>query len=264
MGRPLPGGEVEEGGGEAEQLRADLFGGAHREGVDRGLLPVLIAHPGAEGLATALRQCGALPAQLLQSLPAQGVESRQGEGEPFIHVDGDLLTGEGSPSGAGELSPPLLTGQGAVHGLLRHRAGDGGQMLLSVLDGHLGGLPPAEHGVHPHRLLPVLPALIGGPGLGEQLPGLRLVLTGAEHLRPLALHVVAVGKALPGKGQLQRPQLLPGGLPFQPEGVLRINGAFLPAVTQAEFAVAVALVGEIHIEGVFILVGYGHEKTSFF
>ena len=71
-----------------------------------------------------------------------------------------------------------------------------------------------------------------------------------------------VGADVPAEEAVQR--LLPGGLPFQPEGVLRINGASLPAVTQAEFAVAVALVGEIHIEGVFILVGYGHEKTSFF
>ena len=75
-------------------------------------------------------------------------------------------------------------------------------MAQVVLRRHLGGLVGLDQAVQADGLLPVLAVLIAGPGLGVQLPGLLILLAGAEHLRAQAAGVVAVGKALAGEGLL--------------------------------------------------------------
>ena len=50
----------------------------------------------------------------------------------------------------------------------------------------------------------------------------------------------------------------PEWLPLQPEGVLRIDGALLLAVAQAEVTVAVALVGKVHVQRALVFIGDGH------
>ena len=89
------------------------------------------------------------------------------------------------------------------------------------VDAHLGQLP-AEALLH----------LVHQPE--DVLDAVGRLAIAAEHDLPIRTHVPAE-KAVQG--------LLPGGLPLQPEGVLRIDGALLSPVAQTEFTVAVALVG---------------------
>ena len=166
----------------------------------------------------ALRQGRPGLAQLVQHLAAQGVEGGQGQGQPLLHPDGELLTGEGGAAGAAELPLHLLPGQGDVHCRLGHGALHPGHPPLGVLRRHLGGLSRPDHGVQMDRLLPVFSALIGGPGLGVQLHGGLLLLAGAEHLRPLPVQKIPLGKALAGEGGLQLGHFLRRGLPLLPQG----------------------------------------------
>ena len=100
-------------------------------------------------------------------------------------MDGGLFTAVGGASGAGELALYLLPGEGDGPG----RLGDGalylGGAALGVLGSHPGGFPCLNQGIEFDRLLPVLPTLVGGAGLGVQLPRLLLLLAGAEHIGAL-------------------------------------------------------------------------------
>ena len=218
MGRPHVGGEIDPGGPGLQQLVRHLVRVTDGQGETGGLLGVFIPHSGVEGQGPPLRRGHPLLAEGGQGLAAQVVQGGQGEGQALLHPGGGHLAGEGGAAGAGELALHLLPGEGHVPGRFGHRALHPGHMALPVLHRHLGGLVRADHGVHAHGLLPVLPVFIGGPGLGVQLPGLFPLLTHAEHVRPLPVQIIALGKALAGEGLLQLLQLLRRGLPVFPQG----------------------------------------------
>ena len=71
-----------------------------------------------------------------------------------------------------------------------------------------------------------------------------------------------VGTHVPAQEAVQG--LLAGGLPLQPQGVLGVDGALLLPVAQAELAVAVAAVGEVHIQRALIFIGDGHSRHASF
>ena len=91
-------------------------------------------------------------------------------------------------------------------------------MALLIPGGHLNGLAPADHCVEGHRNPLGLPVLIGLAGLGEEVPGIGLLLPDAEHLRPGVPGIVPVGEALPGESPPQGLHLFRGGLPVLPQG----------------------------------------------
>ena len=218
-GRPLVAGEVDPLRLQGQQLRGDLLAAAHRRREGGGRLGVLIPHSGVVLPGFPLRRAGALLGELLQYLPPQGVQGGQGEGKALVHPGGGLLAVERGAAGAAQLPLHLLPGEGDVHRRLGHRALHLDHPALGILRRHLGGLPRLNPGVQPHGGLAVLPALIGGAGLGKELSGVLPLLAGAEHVGPLLVQEVALGEALAGEGGLQLPQLLRRGLPALPEGV---------------------------------------------
>ena len=219
MGGDLLGGEGDEAGPGLCQLEGELARPAQGHADIR--LPPVVLVPGAQLIRAVppLGQGGALGGEAVQHLPPQGVERGKGHRQPVLHQGADLRHPVRGAPRFGELALHLRAGGGPAAGGLRHVPRGGDHPALAVLHPHLERLAGADHGVKLHRHAGALPLLIGRTGLGEQLPGVLGLLPDAEHVRPLFLHKIAVGKALAGEGLLQLGQLLRRGLPALPQGV---------------------------------------------
>ena len=88
-------------------------------------------------------------------------------------------------------------------GKLRLRPEGLGPVAVLILTDQAAGLGGREVRLHGHLHPLGLAALIGGAGLGKELPILRRVLMDAEHVPAQLMGIVALGEALPGEGPLQ-------------------------------------------------------------
>ena len=219
MGRDLLCGQIDQRRLQLLQFEGELGSPAQADGDHRRLAAVFIPDSCLVFPLAALWRCGALGSKLVQHLAAQAVEGGQRHRKPLLHQGPGPGAAVGGAACLAQLGLHRQTVDGPGTGRLRDRPLGGGHMAVPVLHSHLHGLPRPDHGVEGHRHAGPLPLFIGGTGLGEQLAGLRRILPDAEHLWPLPPHVVAVGEALTGKGLLQRPQFLSGGIPALPERV---------------------------------------------
>ena len=174
--------------------------------------------------------------QMGQHLPAHGVDSRGGQGQPRVHHALDLHAAVRGAAGFGQPLSQGLPSQGPVHGPDRHRPLGLADVAQIVLHRQHGVLPPVDHRVEPDRDQGGLVVFIGFPGPEHQLPVFPFLLPGAEHVGPGLAHIVALGEALSGESVPQvlhiggADGLAVDGCPVQAGGDGHVFGPLHPAL----------------------------------
>ena len=196
-------GDIKHGGFHIQHFRSQLLPGGDLDAQARQTLFSLV-HGHGLGLADGmLLPAGAQCRQLVQRIPAHGVDGSGGNGKTGIHMGPDLNAAVGRAAGFGNSLGQSLSRQGHISGQLRTGTGYGAGTALRIGDRE-GRTVHLHHGpeFQIHQL-----GLAGLEGLTGSLEPLGIVpgiLADAEHFAVHPAGIVAVGEALAVEGSHQR------------------------------------------------------------
>ena len=181
-GQLLPGGDLN---GQAGQARGAFV---FRHGL--GLTQHLFLPPGADG------------GELVQHVPAHGVDGGSGDNQAGIHPGAHLHAPVGRAAGLGDPLGEHRPGEGNVLGAFRHGAVGAACPTLRV-GGDDAAAVHGDHGLKADIHKGGLPCLIGLPGGLKPFAVVVVLLPHAEHFGIHPACIVAVGEALTVEGGVQ-------------------------------------------------------------
>ena len=206
-------GHIEHGGFGVEKVRGQLLPGGDLNGQAGQLLWPLI-----EGHRLGLVNWVVLPpgtqsGELIQHVPAHGVDGGGGDDEARIHPGAHLGAAVGRAAGLGDPLGQHFPGEGHVDGTLGTGAGHGAGAALRVGGGE-GAAVHRDHGPEFKINQLGFPRFKGLPRGLKPLGIVPGILTDAEHLPVHPAGIVAVGEALPVEGGHQGVHHRPGDIFF--------------------------------------------------
>ena len=192
-------GDVEHGGFGVHQLGSQLLPAGDLDGQTGNAPLPLVVGDGLSLPGGMILPSGPQNRQLVQSIPAHGVDGSGGDDQTRIHPGAHLHTAVRRTAGFGDPLSQGSAGEGNIPGKLRHRAVHPAAAPFRIGDGQIAAVH-THHTPEGHVHQRGLPCLVGIPGSLEPLGIVVGVLPDAEHFAVDPVGVVSVGKALTVEG----------------------------------------------------------------